>query len=129
MNEKLISIIIPCYNEEENVKELYFQVRNIFEDLKNYAYEYVFIDNASKDSTVSILKEIAKEDRNVKIIVNARNSGHIRSPYYALLRAGGDAVIILAADLQDPPSMIKDFIKKWEEGFRIVHFLRLGYWS
>ena len=117
----LISIVTPCYNEEENVKELYLQIKCIFKNLdENYTYEHIFIDNASKDKTVSILKRIAKEDKNVKIIVNARNFGHIRSPYHALLQTKGDAVICISADLQDPPSMIKDFIKKWEEGFKIV---------
>lgn len=118
---KLISIVTPCYNEEDNVKELYSQVRSVFESLdESYAYEHIFIDNASKDRTVSILKEIAKEDRNVKIIVNARNFGHIRSPYHGLLQARGDAVIMLVADFQDPPSIVTNFIKKWEEGYKIV---------
>ena len=116
----LISVVTPCYNEEENVRELYSQVKSIFEDFENYAYEHIFIDNASKDRTVSILKEIAEKDKNVKIIVNARNFGHIRSPYYGMLQARGDAVVCLVSDLQDPPSVIRDFIKKWEEGFKIV---------
>jgi|APSaa5957512622_1039677.scaffolds.fasta_scaffold31550_3 polyisoprenyl-phosphate glycosyltransferase len=116
-----ISVVTPCYNEEENVKELYLQVRSVFESLDgSYGYEHIFIDNASKDGTVSRLKEIAKKDKNVKIIVNARNFGHIRSPYHAILQARGDAVIMLVADLQDPPSMIAVFIKKWEEGYKIV---------
>ena len=117
---KLISVVTPCYNEEENVRELYTQVKTIFDDLGNYTYEYIFIDNASKDDTVAILRGIAEGDKKVKVIVNARNFGHIRSPYHAILQAGGDAVIAIAADLQDPPAMIKDFIEKWEEGFKIV---------
>ena len=117
---KLISVITPCYNEEENVRELYSQVKSIFDELQGYSYEHIFIDNASKDRTVSILKEIAGKDKKVKIIVNARNFGHIRSPYHAILQAKGDAVISIASDLQDPPSMIADFIKKWEEGYKIV---------
>ncbi|MBT7041242.1 MAG: glycosyltransferase family 2 protein [Bacteroidetes bacterium] len=117
----LISVVTPCYNEEENVKELYLQVRSVFQSIdESYGYEHIFIDNASKDGTVSRLKEIAKKDKNVKIIVNARNFGHIRSPYHAILQARGDAVIMLVADLQDPPSMIAVFIKKWEEGYKIV---------
>jgi glycosyltransferase involved in cell wall biosynthesis len=96
------------------------KVKSIFDELQGYSYEHIFIDNASKDRTVSILKEIAKKDKNVKIIVNARNFGHIRSPYHAILQASGDAIISIVADLQDPPSMIRDFIKKWEEGFKIV---------
>lgn len=117
---KLISVVTPCYNEKENVAEVYRQVREIFETLPQYRYEHIFIDNASKDKTVSILKEIAKEDRNVKIIVNARNFGILRSGNYAFIQAYGDAVITFVADLQDPSSMIADFIKKWEEGYKIV---------
>ncbi|MGO9013526.1 MAG: glycosyltransferase family 2 protein [Dissulfurispiraceae bacterium] len=117
---KLVSVVTPCYNEEGNVDEVYRQVKEVFAGLPGYSYEHIFIDNASRDKTVSILKEIAKKDKNVKIIVNAKNFGHIRSGYYALLQAQGDAVITLVADLQDPPLMILDFIKKWEEGYQIV---------
>jgi glycosyltransferase involved in cell wall biosynthesis len=117
---KLISIVTPCYNEEENVKEVYEQVKQVFADHGGYAYEHIFIDNASKDKTVSILKEIAGKDKNVKIIVNTRNFGHIRSPYHAILQASGDAIIVISADLQDPPSILTEFIKKWEEGYKIV---------
>jgi len=117
---KLISVVTACYNEEENIKNLYLQVKNVFKELGRYSYEHIFIDNASKDGTVLVLKEIARNDKNVKIIVNTRNFGHICSPYHAILQARGDAVINIVADLQDPPFMIKDFIKKWEEGFKIV---------
>lgn len=117
---KLISVVTPCYNEEENILELYHQVKNEFKKLKNYRYEHIFIDNASKDKTISILKKIAEEDKNIKIIVNSRNFGHIRSPYYGLLQAKGDAVISIVSDLQDPPELIKDFIQQWENGFKIV---------
>ncbi len=117
---KLISVVTACYNEEENIREVYQQVKNVFAGLSDYRYEHIFIDNASKDKTVSILKEIARDDKNIKIIVNARNFGHIRSPYHALLQAKGDTVISIVADLQDPPAMIKDFIKKWEEGYKVV---------
>lgn len=117
---KLISVITPCYNEEENVAEVYKQVKDVFAGLKGYAYEHIFIDNASKDRTVAILKEIAKRDKNIKVIVNARNFGTVRSPHYGLLQTSGDAVIMMAADLQDPPSVVPDFIKKWEEGYKIV---------
>lgn len=117
---KTISIVTPCYNEEENVRELYTQVKSVFSEMPGYSYDHIFIDNASTDNTVTILKEIAKDDQNAKIIVNSRNFGHIRSPYHALLQADGDAVILLVADLQDPPGMIKDFVAKWEEGFKVV---------
>jgi glycosyltransferase involved in cell wall biosynthesis len=118
---KKISIVTACYNEEENVETLYQEVRKIFQEkLKDYEYEHIFIDNASKDETVPILKKIASVDRNVKIIVNSRNFGHIRSPHYGLLQASGDAVISIVADLQDPPDLIPELVKKWEEGFMIV---------
>jgi len=116
----LITVMMPCYNEEGNVELAYSQVKEVFQQLKGYTYEHIFIDNSSKDRTVTILKEIAKKDKNVKIIVNTRNFGQIRSPYHALLQAKGDAVISMVSDLQDPPSMIIDFIKKWEEGYKIV---------
>ena len=117
---KIISITTACYNEEENIRDIYSQVKNVFDALVGYSYEHIFIDNASEDGTVSILKEIARKDKSVKVIVNARNFGPIRSPYHAVLQATGDAVICIAADLQEPPSMIRDFIEKWEEGFKIV---------
>jgi len=118
---KLLSIVTPCYNEEENVEELYTRVKNTMENhLPNYKYEHMFIDNASSDKTVDILKQIATEDKNVKIIVNSRNFGHMRSPVYGMLQAKGDAIISIVSDLQDPPEMITDFVKKWEEGSDIV---------
>jgi glycosyltransferase involved in cell wall biosynthesis len=90
------------------------------EEQKFYDYEHIFIDNASTDGTVSILRRLAKEDKHVKVIINTRNFGHIRSPYYGLLQCNADAVIILASDLQDPPTLIPQFIKKWEEGYKVV---------
>ena len=120
MENKLISVVTPCYNEEQNVAEAYRQVKAIFDNLPNYRYEHIFIDNASTDQTVPILKKIARQDKNLKIIVNARNFGHIRSPQHALLAARGQAVVLIFSDLQDPPSVIKDFIKKWEEGYKVV---------
>ncbi|OGC22157.1 dolichol monophosphate mannose synthase [candidate division WOR-1 bacterium RIFOXYC2_FULL_37_10] len=116
---KLISIVTPCYNEEENIEAIYTKIKEIFSRL-DYSYEHIFIDNASKDRTVEILKELAKKDKNLKIIVNTRNFGHIRSPFYGFIQTKGDAVISIAADFQDPPEMIIDFIKKWEEGYKII---------
>jgi len=118
--EKLISVVSGCYNEEENVRECYEQVKKVFQEIGRYRYEHIFIDNASKDGTVAILRQIAAQDKNVKVIVNARNFGHIRSPYHAMIQARGDAVIGVVSDLQDPPELIKEFIKKWEEGFLVV---------
>jgi polyisoprenyl-phosphate glycosyltransferase len=117
---KTISIVTPCYNEEGNVEELYRRVRTVMAELGKYRYEHIFIDNASHDRTVEILKRIAADDTNVRIIVNARNFGHIRSPMHALFQATGDATIGMVADLQDPPEMIPQFVRKWEEGFSMV---------
>jgi glycosyltransferase involved in cell wall biosynthesis len=115
VSQKTISIITPCYNEEANVLNLYNQVRDVMATLP-YAYEHIFIDNSSRDNTVPILKMIAAEDPNVKVIVNARNFGHIRSPIHGLFQARGDAMIGIVADLQDPPPMIVDLIREWERG-------------
>jgi len=123
---KLISIVTACYNEDENVREVYEQVRKVMAGLPGYDYEHIFIDNASKDRTVAILRELAKEDKRVKVIVNARNFGHIRSPCHAILQARGDAVISIVADLQDPPAMIADFVRKWEEGYKVVMGIKKG---
>jgi glycosyltransferase involved in cell wall biosynthesis len=117
---KTISIITPCFNEEGNVAELYTRVRAVIAGLGRYRYEHIFIDNCSTDGTVEALKRIAAADPNVKVIVNARNFGHIRSPHHALLQTTGDAVIGLVADLQDPPEMIATLIEEWERGYSMV---------
>jgi glycosyltransferase involved in cell wall biosynthesis len=117
---KIISIVTPCYNEEDNVEDLYHRIKAVFNGLTSYSYEHIFIDNCSTDNTQQILKKIASLDSNVKIIINSRNFGHIRSPYYGLLQAEGNAVIIMSSDLQDPPEKIPEFIEKWKEGFEIV---------
>ena len=116
MSQKTISIITPCYNEEGNVLNVYDQVREVMVGLGKYEYEHIFIDNSSQDNTVAILRAIAAEDKNVKVIVNSRNFGHVRSPMHALFQARGDAVIGIVADLQDPPPMIADMIREWENG-------------
>lgn len=117
--KKLISIVTPCYNEEENIDELCQRIAAVMATLP-YDYEHICIDNASTDSTVRKIKNIAARDKRVKLIVNARNFGHIKSPYYGILQSRGDACILIASDLQDPPEMIVEFIKKWEEGFKTV---------
>src|SRR5258706_9131802 len=116
---KLISIVTPCYNEEANINELYERIQTVMSGL-DYSYEHIFIDNASTDNTVDLIRDLAKKDRRVKAILNTRNFGHIRSPYYGLLQGSGDVVIILASDLQDPPERIIDFIHKWEQGYKAV---------
>lgn len=117
---KLISIMIPCYNEEENIKEMYQRVTKIFQDLPQYEYELIIPDNCSTDHTSEILRTIASEDKHVKVILNARNFGVERSCTNAFLECKGDAVIQIAADMQDPPEMIREFIHYWEGGYKIV---------
>jgi glycosyltransferase involved in cell wall biosynthesis len=117
---RTITVLTPCYNEAENVGPLYDRVRAVFAGLDGYVYEHLFIDNASTDDTVAILRTIAAADKNVKVIVNTRNFGHVRSPYYGLLQCRGDAVIGMAADLQDPPELIPEFLQKWTEGYKVV---------
>jgi polyisoprenyl-phosphate glycosyltransferase len=119
MPQKLISIVTPCYNEADNVEELHQRIQQVMAGFP-YDYEHLFIDNASSDHTVEKLRQIAATDKHVKVIVNTRNFGHIRSPYHALMQTKGDAVIGMASDLQDPPERIPDFIHKWEEGYKVV---------
>jgi len=118
--KRKISVVTACFNEEDNVEELYSQVKGIFKELGEFEYEHIFIDNDSKDRTPEILRRLAANDRNVKVILNARNFGHIRSPFHALLQADGDAAICLVADFQDPPQLIKEFMQKWREGYKVV---------
>ncbi len=117
---KTITIITPCYNEEANVREVHARVLALAVSLPQYRFEHLFIDNASTDATVEILREMAREDPTVKVIVNARNFGADRSGMHAFLQAQGDAVGSLAADLQDPPELFADMIREWEKGFPIV---------
>lgn len=119
--KKMISVVIPTYNEEENVEPIAKAVREIFQsDLPEYNYEIVFIDNASTDNTRELLRKICCEDENVTAIFNAKNFGPFNSPYYGMLQAEGDAVVLLCADFQDPVDMIPRFVKEWENGYRIV---------
>ena len=117
---KTVSILTPCYNEEANVRDVYERVRAELVKLGTYRYEHIFIDNNSSDNTIGILKDIASRDRNVKVIANARNYGHIRSPMHALFQTRGDAVIGIVADLQDPPELIPEMLARWEEGYSMV---------
>jgi glycosyltransferase involved in cell wall biosynthesis len=122
-----ISIVSGCYNEEENVRELWDRVTRVMAaELPHYSYEFIIIDNCSTDKTVAVLREICREDKRVKVIVNNRNFGHIRSGYHALLLASGDAVVAMASDLEDPPEMIPQFIRKWEDGYKIVLAQKTG---
>ncbi|MEZ5779730.1 MAG: glycosyltransferase family 2 protein [Paracoccaceae bacterium] len=119
---KRISVVSPCYNEEDNVESCYETVRNIFRnDLPEYEREHIFIDNASSDRTVEILRELAARDPSVKIVVNARNFGVFRSTFNGLQYATGDATLVmLPVDLQDPPELLPEFVKLWESGYDVV---------
>ncbi len=116
---KKISIVTPTYNEEENIEKLCFEIRSVFEKL-NYDYEHIVIDNNSTDATVEKLKKLAKNDKKLKIIINAKNFGHLRSPYYGILQSNGDACILMVSDFQEPIDLIPKYLDKWEKGSKIV---------
>lgn len=119
--KKTITVLTPCFNEEEGIRECVLAVRQIFEhELPQYDLEHLFIDNCSQDRTVDILREMAALDKRIKVIVNSRNFGPNFSPYYGILQAGGDAVIQLVADLQTPPQLMVEFVRRWEEGNLMV---------
>ena len=117
----LISIVIPCFNEDENVVEITSKIKSIFkEELPEDKYEIIFIDNGSADKTQEKIKAICKSDKDVKLIINAKNYGQLISPYYGFLQANGDAVIQMVCDLQDPPDFIPQLVKKWKNGSMMV---------
>ncbi len=120
MSRKLITIITPCYNEVLNVREVHKRVMAVASGLPEYRFVHLFVDNASKDGTVDVLREMAAEDSSVKVILNARNFGPDRSGMNGFLQAQGDAVGSVAADLQDPPELFVEMIREWEKGFPIV---------
>lgn len=118
---KTISIVVPCYNEEENVEAMRNALVEMFgRDLPEYRYEILFIDNDSADRTREILRKLCKADKNVKAIFNAKNFGQFNSPYYAMLQTTGDCTILMAADFQDPVEMVPRYVKEWENGYKIV---------
>jgi glycosyltransferase involved in cell wall biosynthesis len=123
---KTISIITPCFNEEENVRDCYAAVKALFAgELKDYAREHIFADNCSTDRTPDILGEIAAADRSVKVIINARNFGPLRNTFNGAMASTGDAVLLfLPADLQDPPELVPQFVRLWEQGYEIVFGIR-----
>ena len=123
---KKISLYTPCFNEEGNIRELYNAARNVMDSMPQYEFEYVLIDNASEDNTVGILREICAQDKRVKVIVNQKNFGPGRSGCYGFLQTSGDVSICFAADLQDPPELIPEFIRKWEEGAKVVWGRKAG---
>lgn len=118
---KTISIVVPCYNEEENVIPLSRAITALFEkELADYRYELIFIDNDSRDRTRELLRGLCQSDPDIKAIFNAKNFGQFNSPYYAMLQTSGDCTILLAADFQDPVEMIPQYVREWESGYKIV---------
>lgn len=118
---KTISIVVPCYNEEENVVAMADAIRGMFrKSLPDYRYELIFIDNDSADSTRDLIRGLCQSDPDIKGIFNAKNFGQFNSPYYAMLQSTGDCTILMAADFQDPVEMIPQYVKEWESGYKIV---------
>lgn len=118
---KKISILIPCYNEEENIVPISQAVIETMErDLPEYAFELVFIDNDSTDNTRPLIRKLCEKDKRVKAIFNARNFGQFNSPYYGMLQVTGDCVVEMVADFQDPVDMIPKYVREWEKGYKIV---------
>ena len=118
---KKISIVVPCFNEEENVVPMANAIREEFKkNLALYEYEIIFIDNDSKDNTRELIRELCQNDRGIKGIFNAKNFGQFNSPYYGMLQSTGDATILMAADFQDPVEMIPKYVHAWEEGYKIA---------
>ena len=117
--KKKISIVTPTFNEELNIEKLCDLISEEMKKL-NYEYEHIVIDNSSTDSTVSILRKKALIDKNLKVIINSRNFGHIKSPVHGILQASGEAVILMTSDFQDPVSLISIYLKEWEKGHKVV---------
>ena len=124
---KKISILIPCYNEEENVGPIsQAVVETMTRELPEYDYELVFIDNDSTDQTRPILRELCRQNPRIKAIFNAKNFGQFNSPYYGLLQVTGDCVISMVADFQDPVELIPQYVREWEKGYKIVIGIKTG---
>lgn len=129
--------MIPCYNEEENIRAITVAVRDeLRTNLPSYAYEIVIIDNKSKDNTRSIIRELCSEDPNVKAIFNIKNFGQFNSPYHCLMQCSGDCVVSICADFQDPVELIPMMVHKWEEGHKVICMVKtqseeskLMYWA
>ena len=121
MSRKTISVVIPCYNEEENVEAICNAVRSTLKtECADYAYEILFIDNCSQDATREKIAALCAEDKGVKAIFNAKNFGQFNSPYHAILESTGDCTILMAADFQDPVELLPVFVREWENGYKIV---------
>ena len=117
---KKISLFTPCYNEKDNILPLYEKVKEVMNTIPEYDYEYIIIDNCSKDGTQEVLREIAAKDKRVKVIFNMKNFGPSRSGSYGFFQTTGECSICFAADFQDPPELIPKFLEEWEKGSKVV---------
>ncbi len=118
---KTITVVVPTYNEELNIPNVYTRLCDLFaKDLSDYRMELLFIDNASTDNSRQLIKELAQKDDRVQAIFNATNFGFSKSSFYGLSQAEGDCAVMMYADMQDPPEVIPEFVKRWEEGYKIV---------
>ena len=118
---KKISLVIPMYYEEQVAEECYKRVTKVLKEIKDYEYEIIFVNDGSKDKTLEILENIAKEDKNVKVVSFSRNFGHQAAVTAGLKYVTGDAIVIMDADLQDPPELIPDMLKYWEDGYEVIY--------
>ena len=118
--KKKISVMVPCYNEEENVVPISEAIIGELKKLKSYDYELMFIDNCSTDNTRNLIRELCKKNKKIKAIFNVKNFGQFNSPYYGMCQLNGDCVISMCCDFQDPPELIPEFVRYWEEGYQIV---------
>ncbi len=118
---KKISMVIPTYNEKDNIFDDYDRLKKIMDgDLSAYDYEMLFIDNCSTDGTRDLLRVLAERDENVKVILNGNNFGWMRSSFYGMIQTTGDCTVLLAADMQEPPEMMVEFVREWEDGYKVV---------
>ncbi len=117
---KTVSVVVPIFNEEETVREIYSRVNSVFEKLGKYSYELVFFDDGSTDNTRKIIRELADEHENVKAVFYAKNFGYLKNTFYSVRSAKGDCAVLLHADLQNPPEKIPEFLEKWENGAQVV---------
>ena len=119
-NKKLVSIVVPIYNEVDMIHEIYDRVNNVFNELPDYDYELVFFDDGSSDGTCKKIEDLSEIHPNVKGVFYSKNFGYIKNTFYAVQQAKGDCAFLLHADLQNPPELIPEFLKKWENGAQVV---------
>jgi glycosyltransferase involved in cell wall biosynthesis len=124
--KKILSIVTACYNEEDNIYELHDRLTKVMDILPNYNYEIICIDNYSTDGMREEIKKICEKDKKFKVLFNLRNFGHIRSPSHAFYQANADLIVFLCSDLEDPPELIPEMVKNWEEGYKLAIGVRIS---